>query len=141
MARPPDMDVRQISHWSSEWARPAAVMHYGFYQQQYQAYHFSSAMMAAHVPASNPAVAVAAPLPPPAPPIAPKAVAPKRPHTEVEKATLGANSKDYYVLWMRAYDKPMPDEVKKKCKPLFCEICNVNLNSPVQAKMHYEGKP
>ena len=38
------------------------------------------------------------------------------------------------------YDKPIPDEVLSKCKPLYCELCSVNLNSVIQAKMHYEGK-
>ena len=60
--------------------------------------------------------------------------------TEVEEATSGANSKDHHILWMRAYDKPMPEFLKNKCKPLYCELCSVNLNSIIQAKMHYEGK-
>ena len=38
------------------------------------------------------------------------------------------------------YDKPIPDDVLSKCKPLYCELCSVNLNSVIQAKMHYEGK-
>ena len=57
----------------------------------------------------------------------------KRPHPE-------AGNKDHHILWMQNYDKPIPDSVKNKCKPLYCEVCSVNLNSVIQAKMHYEGK-
>ena len=49
-------------------------------------------------------------------------------------------SMEYHILWAKSYDKPIPDEVLSKCKPSYCEICSVNLNSVFQAKMHYEGK-
>ena len=64
----------------------------------------------------------------------------KRSHDEANKTSITAGSKDHHVLWTRAYDKPIPDPVKAKCKPLYCELCSVNLNSVIQAKMHYEGK-
>ena len=30
--------------------------------------------------------------------------------------------------------------MKLQCKPLHCELCGCNATSPIQAKMHYEGK-
>ena len=34
----------------------------------------------------------------------------------------------------------MPPELLSKCKPLHCELCNCHATSPLQAKLHYEGK-
>ena len=42
--------------------------------------------------------------------------------------------------WINSYDKELPSELIFKCKPLFCELCSVKLNSAQQAKLHYEGK-
>ena len=123
MARPPNLS----GAWGTDWNRAAAMMPaYGMYPtQQYHPYMaLSTDVTASALNTVNAAVAVAV----------------KRPRTEVEEATSGASSKDHHILWMRAYDKPMPDFLKSKCKPLYCEVCSVNLNSIIQAKMHYEGK-
>jgi len=34
----------------------------------------------------------------------------------------------------------MPPELLSLCKPLHCELCGVQATSPIQVKMHYEGK-
>ena len=47
---------------------------------------------------------------------------------------------DFLNGWIRSYDKELPAELIFKCKPLFCELCSVKMNSAQQAKMHYEGK-
>lgn len=43
-------------------------------------------------------------------------------------------------VWAETYDRPLPSELLSQCRPLMCDLCSVKLNSPVQAKMHYEGK-
>ena len=126
MARPPptpNASVRPMGPWShNDWTRPAtaAMMPaYGLYAQQQ--YYMNPMYMTCQQP-----------------PIAASGV--KRPFEEVPKGVPVANSKDYHVLWSKTYDKPIPEEVAAKCKPLYCELCSVNLNSVIQAKMHYEGK-
>jgi len=126
MARPPNLNT-----WGTGWNHAALVPAYGaMYAQQAQQYRhpYITVTQPTTAPSMSAALsaAVVAPL--------------KRARTEVEEATSGANSKDHHVLWMRAYDKPMPEFLKNKCKPLYCELCSVNLNSIIQAKMHYEGK-
>ena len=109
-----------VSHWPADWASSnSSMISYGMYpgQHQYQAIP--------NVPAST----------------EPTIGGVKRTHDGIEvNSTIVAGSKDHHVLWTRAYDKPIPDPVKSKCKPLYCELCSVNLNSVIQAKMHYEGK-
>jgi len=46
----------------------------------------------------------------------------------------------YHLEWTAAWDSPMPPELLSKCKPLHCELCNCHATSPLQAKLHYEGK-
>jgi len=46
----------------------------------------------------------------------------------------------YHLEWTNAWDCPMPPELLSKCKPLHCELCNSHATSPLQAKLHYEGK-
>ena len=49
-------------------------------------------------------------------------------------------SGSYHLDWTTAWDIPMPPELVSKCKPLHCELCNCHATSPLQAKLHYEGK-
>jgi len=53
---------------------------------------------------------------------------------------LSTSSGAYHVSWTELYDGVMPDEVLEQCKPLFCEMCKSTMTSPLQSKMHYEGK-
>jgi len=46
----------------------------------------------------------------------------------------------YHLDWTTGWDCPMPPELVSKCKPLHCELCNCHATSPLQAKLHYEGK-
>ena len=137
MTRPPNLS----NAWGTDWNRAAAMMPaYGIYPaaaagHPAQQYHHPYMTVPTAVPIVTATGTGTAPISTPV-----TAVAVKRPRSEVEEATSGANSKDHHILWMRAYDKPMPDFLKNKCKPLYCELCSVNLNSIIQAKMHYEGK-
>lgn len=38
------------------------------------------------------------------------------------------------------FDANLPNDLKKLLQALFCELCNVKLNSPITAKIHYESK-
>ncbi len=136
MARPSNASEAPFSPWSG-WGRgaptashvstPGAVIPYGIYTaHQYHPYVMAPQAVAPQAGPQQQASAMAQQVNPL-----------KRTHSE---SSDGAGSKDHHILWMRAYDKPIPDSVKSKCKPLFCEMCNVNLNSVIQAKMHYEGK-
>jgi len=53
---------------------------------------------------------------------------------------LSSKAGSYHLHWTSAWDMPMPPELLSKCKPLHCELCNCHATSPLQAKMHYEGK-
>lgn len=125
-----------VSQWPADWASSSSpsMISYGMYPgqpagHQFQQNHpYLNQTMVSAVPASTEPIVGGV----------------KRTHdgTELEanKTSTAAGSKDHHVLWTRAYDKPIPDLVKNKCKPLYCELCSVNLNSVIQAKMHYEGK-
>ncbi|CAG0878979.1 unnamed protein product [Darwinula stevensoni] len=39
-----------------------------------------------------------------------------------------------------AEDPPLPQELIDQMKPKHCMLCDIKLNSDIQAKMHYEGK-
>lgn len=41
---------------------------------------------------------------------------------------------------MTSYDTQLPEVLLLKCKPLYCELCAVKMNSALQSKMHYDGK-
>ena len=137
MARPPsNLNGRTLEEWGTNWNRAAAMVPaYGMYPQHHQYPHPYMTQAASTTTSVNALELVSKVVAP-----ATIAAAAKRPRSEVEEATIGANSKDHHILWMRLYDKPMPDFLKNKCKPLYCELCSVNLNSIIQAKMHYEGK-
>lgn len=47
---------------------------------------------------------------------------------------------ELFYLEPMTFDAKLPADIKKLFKPLFCELCNVVLNSPVTAKCHYESK-
>ena len=128
MARPPNLNA-----WGTGWNHAALVPAYGaMYAQQAQQYRHPYMTVTQPTTTAPPSMSAA---------LSAAIVAPlKRKLTEVEEATSGANKNDHHILWMRAYDKPMPEFLKNKCKPLYCELCSVNLNSIIQAKMHYEGK-
>jgi len=53
---------------------------------------------------------------------------------------LSSKAGSYHLDWTTAWDIPMPPELVSKCKPLHCELCNCHATSPLQAKLHYEGK-
>lgn len=53
---------------------------------------------------------------------------------------LSVKSDSYHISWTRLWDTQMPAQLMAKCKPLHCELCGCQSTSPVQAKMHYEGK-
>ena len=53
---------------------------------------------------------------------------------------LAQRSDSYHLAWTSLWDTPMPQELLARCKPLHCELCSCQATSPVQAKMHYEGK-
>jgi len=53
---------------------------------------------------------------------------------------LSAKAGSYHLQWTSCWDCPMPPELLSKCKPLHCEMCKCHATSPLQAKMHYEGK-
>lgn len=39
-----------------------------------------------------------------------------------------------------SFDADLPADLKKLLQPLYCELCKVQLNSPITAKIHYESK-
>ena len=47
---------------------------------------------------------------------------------------------DHLAAWIQTFDRPLPEALLAKCKPLFCELCSVQVNSPQQARTHYDGK-
>lgn len=53
---------------------------------------------------------------------------------------LSVKADSYHICWTRLWDTQMPAQLMAKCKPLHCELCGCQATSPVQAKMHYEGK-
>ena len=53
---------------------------------------------------------------------------------------LAHRSDSYHLSWTSLWDTPMPQQLLDKCKPLHCQLCSCQATSPVQAKMHYEGK-
>lgn len=53
---------------------------------------------------------------------------------------LSSSSGAYHVSWSELYDGVMPSEVMDQCKPLHCELCKSTMTSPLNAKLHYEGK-
>eukprot|EP00092_Neocalanus_flemingeri_P036611 GFUD01039864.1.p1 GENE.GFUD01039864.1~~GFUD01039864.1.p1 ORF type:complete len:412 (-),score=121.55 GFUD01039864.1:60-1295(-) len=53
---------------------------------------------------------------------------------------LSPKAGSYHLHWTSAWESPMPPELLSKCKPLHCELCSCHATSPLQAKMHYEGK-
>jgi len=53
---------------------------------------------------------------------------------------LSSSSGVYHVSWTELYDGVMPQEVMDQCKPLHCELCTSTMTSPLNAKLHYEGK-
>ena len=118
MARPQNPGARQSTPWN-QWANQAAMMPY-VYPQSYNPMYFNMAPIPRQPSLKRPA-------PPPT-------------DTDATQTKDIAGSKDHHVLWTKTYDKPIPEEVLQKCKPLYCELCSVNLNSVIQAKMHYEGK-
>lgn len=46
----------------------------------------------------------------------------------------------YHLGWTNHWLTSMPPEVLMMCKPLHCELCECHATSPLQAKMHYEGR-
>ena len=120
-----------VNQWPPDWTNnpSASMIHYNMYSQHH---YISPIVTVASASATS----------------EPLTAGVKRPHEHISEAAPNnpipsgqvANRKDHHVLWTRAYDKPIPDPIRIKCKPLYCEICCVNLNSVIQAKMHYEGK-
>jgi len=53
---------------------------------------------------------------------------------------LGLHATTHHLDWCTAWNTQMPDTLITKCQPLYCELCSCSFSSPVQAKMHYEGK-
>lgn len=53
---------------------------------------------------------------------------------------LSTNSGSYHLGWTSHWLTPMPPEILCMCKPLHCELCECHATSPLQAKMHYEGR-
>lgn len=53
---------------------------------------------------------------------------------------LSAKAGSHHLDWVSKWDTSMPPELLAKCKPLHCELCNCQATSPMQSKMHYEGK-
>ena len=53
---------------------------------------------------------------------------------------LAHRSDSYHLAWTSLWDTAMPEQLLARCKPLHCELCSCKATSPVQAKMHYEGK-
>jgi len=46
----------------------------------------------------------------------------------------------HHLSWSSSYWPPLPPALLAMCKPLHCDLCSSQATSPVQAKMHYEGK-
>eukprot|EP00088_Acartia_fossae_P058021 TRINITY_DN6778_c0_g2_i2.p1 TRINITY_DN6778_c0_g2~~TRINITY_DN6778_c0_g2_i2.p1 ORF type:complete len:425 (+),score=86.32 TRINITY_DN6778_c0_g2_i2:84-1277(+) len=53
---------------------------------------------------------------------------------------MDGDSVRHHVNWTKLWDVKMPGELMASCKPLHCELCQVNMSSPIQSKMHYQGK-
>ena len=130
MARPPNPG--QPANWGPMFSPATAMMPYQVYPSNYNAMYI--APMQHPQPNTRPQQQS---LKRPAP-SSEEHVVPSIPTNPITNASAG--SKDHHVLWTQVYDKPIPDEILFKCKPLYCELCAVNLNSVIQAKMHYEGK-
>ena len=62
-------------------------------------------------------------------------VASKKPKTQMPH-----HSWPFLNAWLKSFQDPLPYELLKQCKPLYCDLCNVKMNSPQQAKIHYDGK-
>jgi len=43
--------------------------------------------------------------------------------------------------WISCYDGELPKSVLDKCRPARCDLCSVDLTSPIHAKSHYLGNP
>jgi len=55
-------------------------------------------------------------------------------------ALTGSKSGSHHLDWTSSWDSEMPPDLLAKCRPLHCQLCDVQATSPVQAKMHYQGK-
>jgi len=55
-------------------------------------------------------------------------------------ALTSSKSGSHHLDWTSAWDAEMPHDLLAKCRPLHCQLCDVQATSPVQAKMHYQGK-
>jgi len=55
-------------------------------------------------------------------------------------ALTSSKSGSHHLDWTSAWDAEMPPDLLAKCRPLHCQLCDVQATSPVQAKMHYQGK-
>ena len=53
---------------------------------------------------------------------------------------LAGGADSHHTSWTQWWDTVMPQQLMTKCKPLHCDLCSCTATSPVQAKMHYEGK-
>jgi len=55
-------------------------------------------------------------------------------------ALTSSKSGSHHLDWTSGWDSEMPPDLLAKCRPLHCQLCDVQATSPVQAKMHYQGK-
>jgi hypothetical protein len=44
-------------------------------------------------------------------------------------------------VWLSLYDGELPDVVISKCTDASCDLCSVTFDSPINARIHYAGKP
>merc|ERR550532_3703798 len=53
-------------------------------------------------------------------------------------ALTSSKSGSHHLDWISGWDSEMPPDLLAKCRPLHCQLCDVQATSPVQAKMHYQ---